>query len=117
MTAPAHIFITGASSGIGAALARSYARNGIRLSLLARNAEKLAQVARECQSAGATVDWKTIDVVSSESVRVWIEECEAMTPIDMVIANAGIGGERVIAPFSGEAPGVAREIVDTNILG
>jgi short-subunit dehydrogenase len=115
--APVHILITGASSGIGAALARCYAREGMRLSLVARNEERLGQVALECRKAGARSEWKTIDVVQSEAMRAWIEECDGQQPVDMVIANAGIGGDKVIAPAAGEPLPVAREIVETNILG
>jgi len=117
LVAPVHILITGASSGIGAALARCYAREGTRLSLVARNEERLDQVARECRTAGARTEWKTIDVVQSEAMRAWIEECDGQQPINMVIANAGIGGDKVIAPAAGEPLLIAREIVETNILG
>jgi len=117
LVAPAHILITGASSGIGAALARYYARKGMRLSLVARNEERLEQVALECRKAGARTEWNTIDVVHSEAMRSWIEECDGRQPIDMVIANAGIGGENVIAPPAGESLSVSRDIIETNVLG
>lgn len=117
LVAPAHILITGASSGIGAALARCYAREGMRLSLVARNEERLRQVALECRIAGAGTQCKTIDVTQSEAMCAWIEECDAQQPIDMVIANAGIGGEHVIAPPAGESLSVSREIIETNVLG
>jgi len=114
---PAHVFITGASSGIGAALARCYARRGAHLSLTARNAARTETVAQECREAGAEVRWQAADVTDRETLSAWIEDCDQRQPIDMVIANAGLGGERVIASPAGEQLSLAREIVETNILG
>jgi short-subunit dehydrogenase len=114
---PAHILITGASSGIGAALARRYARRGVLLSLTARNDVRIAQVAQECRQSGAESEWRTADVTDAENLRAWIEDCDARRPVDMVIANAGVGGVKVIATATGESSAIASEIVGTNILG
>jgi short-subunit dehydrogenase len=112
-----HILITGASSGIGAALALAYARDGMCLSLTARNAARLKEVAGHCKASGAEAFWQTIDVGDGAALSTWIVDRDARTPIDLVIANAGVGGERVIAAATGEPLSVAQDIVTTNILG
>ena len=115
--APRHVLITGASSGIGAALARSYARAGVSLSLTARDWTRLEQVATQCGAAGAEVVFETADICDAAAVPAWIADCDTQRPVDMVIANAGLGGERVIATATGEPLSVAHEIIATNILG
>jgi short-subunit dehydrogenase len=115
--APRHVLITGASSGIGAALARSFARPGARLSLTARSSERLEQVAAQCGAAGAETVTRSIDISDAAALPAWIEDCDTQRPVDMVIGNAGVGGERVIATAAGEPLSVAHEIIATNILG
>lgn len=114
---PRHVLITGASSGIGAALARAYAQSDVRLSLTARNPVRLEEVATHCHAVGAETLWQSIDVVDGTALADWIAECDEARPVDLVIANAGVGGERVIAPAAGESLSVAHDIVATNILG
>ena len=87
-----HILITGASSGIGAALAFEYAAPGVTFSLLGRNAERLAHSASRASSRGATVVTHAGDVTDANSMATWIAERNAALPLDLVIANAGISG-------------------------
>ena len=84
------IAITGASSGIGAALAKACAAPGVRLALSGRNEARLAMVAGQCRTAGAEVATALLDVREAEAVAGWIAEQEAARPLDLVIANAGI---------------------------
>lgn len=87
---PKCILITGASSGIGAALAVEYAAAGITLHLLARNGERLQEVANLCRARGAEVRSARIDVTDKEALATYIETAFAAKPIDLVVANAGI---------------------------
>ncbi len=86
---PSHVLITGASSGIGAALACAYAAESVRLSLCARNQSKLEAVAATCRARGALVDISPLDVTDCAVLQAWISGCDARQPIDLVIANAG----------------------------
>lgn len=86
------ILITGASSGIGEALALHYAQPGITLFLSGRNEQRLSDVAAECEAAGACVFIKTIDVGNRDDMALWISESDAIETLDLVVANAGISG-------------------------
>ena len=82
-----NILITGASSGIGAALAKEAARLGAeRLFISGRNAERLSDAAAKCACA---VHQRTIDVTNRAAMREWLEECDSIAPLDVVVANAG----------------------------
>lgn len=84
------IVITGASSGIGEALARDYAAPGVTLALTGRNPERLTAIAAVCRARGAVVVVKALDVADKESMSAWLTAFDASSPVDLVIANAGI---------------------------
>jgi short-subunit dehydrogenase len=92
---PRSILITGASSGIGAALARRYAGPGIRLALGGRNPTRLAAVAALCRQAGAEAAERAVEVTDRSAMAAWIEKVDRGAPLDLVIANAGITGARL----------------------
>lgn len=111
-----HIIITGASSGIGQALAERFARKGIVLGLLGRDPQRLAEVEMRCVEKGAKVISSALDVVDREAMREWICGFDGEYPVDLVIANAGIsaGTEGVLA---GEPPEQVRRVFDVNLMG
>ncbi|MCS0494508.1 SDR family NAD(P)-dependent oxidoreductase [Ancylobacter sp. MQZ15Z-1] len=84
------ILVTGASSGLGAALARHYARPDVALLLVARNAERLEAVAQDCRRRGALVTTAQLDVRDSVALARFVAEQDARVPIDTVFANAGV---------------------------
>jgi short-subunit dehydrogenase len=84
------ILITGGSSGIGKALAQAYAHPQVRLLLVGRNAERLRTVAPQCEVKGAIVELGILDVRDQDQLKKWLLDCDEATPIDLVIANAGI---------------------------
>ena len=81
--------ITGASSGLGRALAEALAAPGVTLHLGGRNPARLEEVATLCRARGATAVPHRIDVTDRQATRAWIE---AAGPLALVIANAGISG-------------------------
>jgi short-subunit dehydrogenase len=92
MIDPKHVLITGASSGVGAALAMAYTKPGVRLSLHGRNKERLADIAALARQDGAEVTIETGDVTNAPLLAVWINTCDMQQPIELVIANAGVSG-------------------------
>ena len=105
MKNPKSILITGASSGIGEALANEYADFGVTLYLSGRNSQRLNEVKLACKAKGATVSSKIIDVRDEKAMKDWITECGSL---DLVIANAGIS--------SGDNIPI-KDIFDVNVNG
>jgi short-subunit dehydrogenase len=116
MKQPRSILITGASSGIGAALASAYARPGVRLALTARNADRLARVAEACRTAGAEVSYEPLDITDGRALADWIATVEQAQPLELLIVNAGMtGGNR--PDRIGEDLGALRRIMAVNFDG
>ena len=83
--------ITGAGSGIGAAIAHAYAEAGARLVLCDRDAERLALVCAQCRDRGAQVIECVADVGSREGAQAGVDACvEALGGIDVLVNNAGM---------------------------
>ena len=112
-----HVVITGASSGLGAALARQFARMGYALSLFGRDVTRLSAIAEACRETAGRVATFSHDVTDAAAMSGALSAIDSTTPIDILIANAGLGGNEVLAPPSGEPPDLARRIADVNLLG
>jgi len=113
---PRSILITGASSGIGRALALVYARHGVSLSLIGRDRERLEDVAAAARAQGADVSLGQLDVRDQDAMAEWIKAADARRPFDLVIANAGI--TTGLAPGDlAEDPQAVRAIIGVNLIG
>jgi NAD(P)-dependent dehydrogenase (short-subunit alcohol dehydrogenase family) len=85
------VLITGASGGIGSALAREYARAGARVLLLqGRDAARLQETAAQCEALGARAVQTVLDVRDTGALRRWVAEAGTVEMPDLVIVNAGI---------------------------
>ena len=110
------VLITGASSGLGAALAFAYAGPGVALGLVGRNEERLAATAAACRAAAAMVDSAAIDVADGPALGAWLVAFDRSYPVELLIANAGISaGPDPDSP--GEPLAVTEPQIATNLLG
>lgn len=112
-----HVVITGASSGLGAALARHFAGMGCALSLFGRDGVRLTGVAEGCRKAAGNVETFERDVRDAPAMSAALAEIDARTPVDILVANAGVGGGSAMASATGEPLETARRIADVNFLG
>lgn len=110
-----NVLITGASSGIGAAMAVEFAARGANLFLAARNAARLEAVRASCAALGATAGVYTVDLASIDSMDAFVsvvEDCGIH--FDVLVLNAGIS-QRAQA-FDTDIE-VDRKIMETNFFG
>ena len=110
------IVITGASSGIGKALALHYARDGTVLGLLGRSSARLHEVADQCRRLGAAVQTATLDVRARSEMQQWLQDFDTSTPVDVLIANAGVMAGRP-ADADVESSPASYALMETNVLG
>jgi short-subunit dehydrogenase len=109
------VMITGASSGIGRGLAVEIARRGAKVGLVARRAEAMDDAVREIEAAGGKALALPADVQNEASVRAAADKLRSeFGPIDVLIANAGIGPSRDAARFN--AAEVA-DVMSVNVVG
>lgn len=107
--------VTGASSGIGAELARQLAVNGVRVGLTARREDALQALAAEIRARGGFAAVAPADARDPEATRsAVIRLAEELGTVDLLIANAGRGAETPAAEFSAS---VLEEIIRVNLLG
>ena len=116
MKRPNTVLITGASGGIGAELARSYAAPDRTLILHGRDPIRLEAVAKECEAHGARVETVMFDVRDAEAVIEKLRYLSEREVIDLAIVNAGvtqaIGGGEIFESFA-----TAREVLAVNLEG
>ncbi len=109
------VFITGASSGIGAGLARRFAQEGASVALYARRAEKLAEVNQHIAAAGAKSLVLEGDVNDRARLDAACAACaETFGSLDVCVANAGFG---IAGPFRKLSTAEYRRQFETNFFG
>ena len=108
--------ITGASSGIGQATARLFAKEGARVALLSRSEDELEEVAGEIRDGGSEALVVTADISKANDVKAAIRQIDNVWGrLDIVFANAGVNG--VWAPIDELEPDEWKKTVDINLNG
>lgn len=109
------VFLTGASSGIGEALALNLAERGAILGLLARRENLLRDLAAECEKYNIPARAFACDITDETAVAKAAESLRnEFGAIDILIANAGIGGGKHAVDLT---PQDFRRVIDTNLIG
>ncbi len=109
------VLITGASAGIGAALARELAREGADLVLTARREDRLRDLAREIEATGRNAVIVCCDVTRDGDLeRAVAVAIERYGRLDIAVANAGFG---VAGPVDGLSLDDYRRQLETNVFG
>ncbi len=110
-----HALITGASRGIGLAIAEAYAAEGAALTLNARDGQRLDEVAETLRARFAVhVATYAADVADRSAVEGMVRSAEARAPIDILVNNAGI---HKAAPFLAYTPDDFRAVFEVNFFG
>jgi short-subunit dehydrogenase len=104
--------VTGASSGIGAALALQLADLGVNLVLTARRKSQLDAIAEQCRAKGVTAEVITADLGKSDAAEAIWRVASTSGPIDLLINNAGFGYFR---PFAGAEWARDAELLQLNL--
>ncbi len=107
--------ITGASRGIGLAIAEAFAREGANLALNARDPDRLAATAaRLATEFGIRATVHACDVTDREAMRVMVKSIEAESDIDVLVNNAGMHKARSFLDYTFEE---FKEVMDSNVYG
>lgn len=108
--------ITGASSGLGRALALEYAGPNRALGLLGRDAVRLEEIAELARGRGASVRTASIDVREKDAMRAFLLDFDGAAPIDLLIASAGV---TMVTPAQGEVEDLTRTqaLFEVNVGG
>jgi short-subunit dehydrogenase len=109
------VFITGASSGIGRALALDVAKRGARVGLIARREELLREVARTICAEGGVADYRIADVKETQAMAGAVGDLEDSVGVcDVAIAGAGVYRKTSVDAFS---TAKVQEVFATNVFG
>ena len=106
-------FVTGASRGIGAAIAQRLAKDGFHVVAVARSAEKLDAVAAEIEAAGGSAEALPVDIADPKALAAAIEQvADRHGRLDVLVNNAGITRDGLILRMDDED---FDAVIDTNL--
>jgi NADP-dependent 3-hydroxy acid dehydrogenase YdfG len=109
------VAITGASSGIGEATARRLALAGAKVLVGARRTDRLEHLVAELRDAGATADFRTLDVTNQADVAAFAQfAVERFGKLDAIVNNAGL---MPLSPLSALKVSEWDQMIDVNIKG
>ena len=107
--------ITGASSGIGRALAKELARQGAKVGVVARRRERLEELCEEIRREGGTAEFAEADVTDRQATVAAIHSlADRLGPVDLLVANAGVSSSNT--PEDLNVTG-AEKVIRVNLLG
>jgi short-subunit dehydrogenase len=107
--------ITGASSGIGWALARALAAEGCKVGLVARRRDQLVELAGQIEESGGSAAFTVGDVAErAQAIAAIHELASRLGPVDLLVANAGVGAPTTLTPFN---VGDVEKMFRVNVLG
>lgn len=109
------IVITGASSGIGAALARRLSGPGRTLGLIGRDRQRLESVAADCRATGSVCQTGCFDIRDNRELKRFVDDFDRAYKTDLLVANAGILDGRH-AEHEVESAETARRVIEINLL-
>jgi ketoreductase len=108
-----HAVVTGATSGIGLAIARHLGRLGLRVFICSRTADSVRDILTKLRDEGIDADGKTCDVRSTEDVRALVQAAvDRFGPVDVLVNNAGRSGGGPTAQLTDE---LWTDVIDTNL--
>lgn len=108
------ILITGATGGIGQALAREYAAPGVHLILQGRNQVQLQSIANKCIEMGATVDTHELDLTVNHKLQQWLFAVYENAVPDLILVNAGVN-TNMGSQYQGESFAAMNNLIEVNI--
>jgi short-subunit dehydrogenase len=106
--------VTGASSGIGRGLAVALAARGTHVIAAARRKAQLDELVREIESAGGSAEALALDVADGDATEQAVRKLDQRLPLDLVIANAGVGGPSPARKIEWKQ---VKQMLDINMIG
>jgi short-subunit dehydrogenase len=110
----AHALVTGASSGIGRSLSLALAAQGTHVVVAARRKPELDSLVAEICAAGGKAEALVLDVAQADATYDAVRALDERLPLDLVVANAGVGGS---TPSKRTTWPAVRKILDINLYG